>query len=66
MYVTSTFTDEDLAGVQWIDGVEGIAGHLQIASNDALTSLGPTFSTLAMVRTTPATLTSPRPRRATG
>ena len=41
--VTSTFTDEGLAGVRWIDGVEGIAGHMKIESNGALTTLGSAF-----------------------
>lgn len=34
--VTSTFTDEDPAGVRWTNGVEGIAGPMKIDSNDAL------------------------------
>ena len=47
--VTGTFTDEELAGVRWIDGVEGITGRLLIQYNHALTSLGTAFSNLTTV-----------------
>ena len=47
--VAASLTDAELAAAQWLDGVEGIAGNLNIASNGALTSLTSAFPDLTTV-----------------